>query len=169
MTAILLNNMLWEEDITRQCAPLDNKIFAKLHRTAIASKCEDSVSDLLFDVVALGRYIGPHLSKYAQTTQDKVDHHTYPSGKLDIKAFIANNFIFYDEKKRVIKNLNNDSLQRARFIKITWRIQKNRQNGQSITLAAEIDRPKICPVRSAMRLVLRAKWLNQPNDMPVAV
>jgi hypothetical protein len=31
MTAILLNNMFWEEDIARQCAPLDNKIFAKLH------------------------------------------------------------------------------------------------------------------------------------------
>jgi hypothetical protein len=30
MTAILLNNMLREEDIARQRAPLDNKIFAKL-------------------------------------------------------------------------------------------------------------------------------------------
>jgi hypothetical protein len=30
MTAILLNNMLWEEDIVRQCALLDNKKFAKL-------------------------------------------------------------------------------------------------------------------------------------------
>ncbi len=44
MTAILLNNMLQEEDIARQRAPLDNKIFAKLRRMAIASKCEDSVS-----------------------------------------------------------------------------------------------------------------------------
>jgi hypothetical protein len=87
MTAILLNNMLREEDIVRQCAPLDNKIFAKLRRIAIASKCEDSVSDLLFDVVALGRYIGPCLSEYAQTTQDKVNHHTYPSGKMVIKGF----------------------------------------------------------------------------------
>ncbi len=88
MTAILLNNMLREEDIARQRAPLDldNEIFAKLHQTAIASKCEDSVSDLLFDVVALGCYIGLCLSKYAQTTQDKVDHHTYPSGKTVIKA-----------------------------------------------------------------------------------
>jgi hypothetical protein len=120
MTAILLNNMLWEEDIARQCAPLDNEIFAKLRRMAIASKCEDSVGDLLFDVVALGRYIGPCLSEYTQTTQDKVDHHTYPSGKTVIKAFIANDFIFYDEKKRVVKNLNNDSLQGARFVKITW-------------------------------------------------
>jgi hypothetical protein len=136
---------------------------------AIASKCKDSVSDLLFDVVALGHYIGPCLSEYAQTTQDKVDHHTYPSGKMVIKAFIANDFIFYDEKKRVLKNLNNDSLQQARFVKITWRIQKNRQNGQSITLAAEIDRPKISHVRSAMQLVLRVKWLNQPVDTPIAV
>ncbi len=40
---------------------------------ATASKCKDSVSDLLFEVMALGRYIGPCLSKYAQTTQDKVD------------------------------------------------------------------------------------------------
>ncbi len=30
MTAILLNNMLREEDISRQRAPLDNEIFAKL-------------------------------------------------------------------------------------------------------------------------------------------
>jgi hypothetical protein len=75
MTAILLNNMLQEEDIGRQCALLDNKIFAELRLMAIASKCKDSVSDLLFNVMALGRYIGPRLSKYAQTTQDKVDHH----------------------------------------------------------------------------------------------
>jgi hypothetical protein len=30
MMAILLNNILWEEDIPRQRAPLDNKNFAKL-------------------------------------------------------------------------------------------------------------------------------------------
>jgi hypothetical protein len=111
MTTILLNNMLWEEDITRQCAPLDTKKFAKLHQTATASKCEDSVSDLLFDVVALSCYIGPCLSKYAQTTQDKVDHQIYPSGKMVIRAFITNNFIFYDERKCIVKELNEDFLQ----------------------------------------------------------
>jgi hypothetical protein len=89
--------------------------------------------------VALGRYIGPRLSEYAQTTQDKVDHHTYPSGKTNIKAFIASNFIFYDEKKRIVKELNEDYLQRSRFVKITWHIQKNCQSGQSIILKAESD------------------------------
>ncbi len=53
--------------------------------------------------------------------------------------------------------------------KITWRIQKNHQNGQSITHVAESDQPKIFPVHSAMRLVLQARWLNQPDNMPVAV
>ncbi len=46
-----------------------------------------------------------------------------------IKAFIANDIIFYDEKKRIVKDLNNESLQQAHFVKITWRIQKNHQNG----------------------------------------
>ncbi len=130
MTAILLKNMLQEEDIARQCAPLENEIFAKMHQMATASKCKDSVNDLLFDVVALGHYIGPRLSKYAQTTKDKVNNHTYPSGKMVIKAFIANEFIFYNEKKRIVKDLNKDSLQQARFVKITWHVQKNHQNGQ---------------------------------------
>jgi hypothetical protein len=104
---------------------------------ATASKCKDSASDLLLVAVALGCSIGPRLREYAQTTQDKVNHHTYPFGKTVIKAFIANDFIFYNEKKRVVKDLNKDSLQRAHFVKITWRIQKNRQNGQLITLAVE--------------------------------
>jgi hypothetical protein len=77
---------------------------------ATASKCKDSVSDLLFDVVALGCYIGPRLSKYAQTTQDKVYYYTYPSGTTVIIAFIANGFIFYDERICIIKELNKDSL-----------------------------------------------------------
>jgi hypothetical protein len=106
MTAIHLNNVLQEEDIARQHAPLYNKIFAKLHQTDTASKCKDSVSDLLFVIVALGRYIGPCLREYAQTTQDKVDHHTYPSDKTVIKAFITNDFIFYNERKHIIKELN---------------------------------------------------------------
>jgi hypothetical protein len=169
MTAILLSNTLREDDIARQCAPLNNNFFAKLRQTVTASKCKDSVSDLLFDVVALGCYIGPRLSEYAQTTQDKVNHHTYPSGTTVIKAFIAYNFIFYNERKRIIKELDENSLQQAHFVKITWWIQKNCQNGQSITLATESDCPEICPMCSAMQLVLQARRLNQPNGMPIAV
>ncbi len=60
-----------------------------------------------------------------------------------MKAFIANNFIFYNERKRNVMELNEDSLQQARFVKITWRVQKNHQNSQSITLTAESDQPEM--------------------------
>jgi hypothetical protein len=123
----------------------------------------DSVNNLLFDFVSLGCYIGPRLSKYAQTTQDKVDYHAYPSG------FHCQRLHFYDGKKHIVKILDKDSFQQVRLVKITWCIQKNRQNSQSITLSAEIDWPEICPVRSAMGLVLRARHLNRPDDMPLGV
>ena len=161
--------MLRKEDIVHQCAPLDNKIFAELWRSATVSKNNNLVNNLLFDFESLGCYIGPRLSKFAQTTQDKVDHHTYPSGTTVIKAFVANDFIFYYGKKHINKNLDEDSFQQVHLVKITWHIQKNRQNGQLITLLAEVDQPKICPVHSAMRLVLRVRRLNQLDDMPLGV
>jgi hypothetical protein len=169
MTSILINNMLREEDIARQRAPLDNKIFAELRHSAASSKNCDLVNNLLFDFVSLGHYIGPCLSKYAQTTQDNVDYHTYPSGTMVIKAFVASDFIFYDGKKHIVKILDKNSFQQVCLVKITWRIQKNRQNNQAITLSAEVDQPEICPVCSAMRLVLHARQLNQPDDMPLGV
>jgi hypothetical protein len=51
---------------------------------------------------------------------------------------------------------------------ITWRIQKNRQSNQKITLLSDKIHPTICPVLAALRLVLRACCLSQPNSMPVA-
>jgi hypothetical protein len=63
-----------------------------------ASCNKDSLSHLLFSIVALGRCIGPCLSEYAQTTQDKVDLQTYPSSINVVKAFVADNFVFYDNK-----------------------------------------------------------------------
>jgi hypothetical protein len=116
--------MLREEDIARQRAPFNNKFFAKLYQNSLSQQMQGFNSDLLFDIVALGCSIGPLLSKNAQTTQDIVDHHIYPSGKMVIKAFIADNFIFYDEKKHVAKDWNKDSLQQACFIKITSHIKK---------------------------------------------
>ncbi len=158
-----------KEEIARQRSPLDNKIFALLRNTAKASNCDDSVHNLHFDIVALGHYIGPCLSKYTQTTQDKVDYHTYPLGHQVIKAFITGNYVFYDKRRRVIKTLTMDSFDQAYFVQVTWQIQKNRQNGQAITLGADVDHPEICPVRSALRIVLRAQRLGQPSNFPAAV
>jgi hypothetical protein len=76
-TAILVNNLLKEKDIARQCSPLNNSIFAELQQMTETSRNKDSVNNLLFDFVALGRYMGSWLSEYSQTSQDKVNLHTY--------------------------------------------------------------------------------------------
>jgi hypothetical protein len=92
MAGILINNLIKEEDIARQRSPLDNNIFAKLLRKLDVSCLPDSEQRTLFDLVALGRYIGPLVSKYAQTMDKNVNYHVYPSGKQVIKAFTANDF-----------------------------------------------------------------------------
>jgi hypothetical protein len=97
--------------IARQHAPLDNEIFAKIRHVADASKTEDSANMLLCNVITLGRYISPRLSKYAQKNQKKVDVHTYPSGTTEIKAFTANNFVFFDAKKHIIEDLTAESIK----------------------------------------------------------
>jgi hypothetical protein len=106
--------------------------------------------------------------EYAQTTQDKVDYHVYPSGTRVIKVFTANDFVFYDKSGHVLKKIDNSTLNLATFVQITWRIQKNRQNGQKIKLSADTKNPEICPVRGALQMVMRASCLGQQDDMPVA-
>jgi hypothetical protein len=62
-----------------------------------------------------------------------------------------------------------DSIETVTVIKITWQIQKNRQNGQSITLATDKEFPDLCPVQSAVRMVIRARQLQQPDALPLAM
>jgi hypothetical protein len=54
-------------------------------------------------------------------------------------------------------------------MKLTFRIQKNRRNGQSITFVADNKHPQICPVRAAHRIYLRAKRLRKLDDQPMGI
>jgi hypothetical protein len=119
-------------------------------------------------MLTLSHFIGPHVREYAQTTQDKVDYHVYPSGTRVIKAFTANDFVFYDKSGHVLKKIDNLTLDLAASVQITRCIQKNRQNGQRIKLSADTKNPAICPVQGALRMVMKASRLGLPDDMSVA-
>ena len=157
-----------EEDIAVQRYPLNSAILAKLATMASSSPSKDSKKNLMFDMTCLGRFIGPRVSEYAQTSAKKVDYHVYPSGKKVIKAFTADNFVFFDSSGRTLELVNESCLDQAQRVRITWRIQKNRRNGQKITLSGEKTCVAICAVRAAGRIVLRARRLGQPDDMPAA-
>ena len=94
MAGILISNLAKEEDITKQHSPLDSDNFAKLCQKLNVSCLPDLEQRTLFNLVALGRYIGPCLSKYVQTTDKNMDYQVYHLGKQVIKAFTASNFCF---------------------------------------------------------------------------
>ena len=169
VSAILIDNLAKEEDIGSQRSPLDNKIFAQLQAKAAASPSQDSVDNVFFNLLALGRYVGPRLSEYAQKKQSVCDYYTYPSGKKVVQAFTAKDFTFYDSNKNRIDEVSESARDRASSVKVTWRIQKNRKNGQPITLGADPNVPLLCPVRNSMLLVERAQRLGQAPDMPVCI
>jgi len=168
--AALIANCKKEEDIAVQRLPLNNTIFAELKKMAQASKSPDSEKNVLFDVTCIGRFLGPRVSEYAQTSPTKIDYHVYPSGKRVIKAFIADDFVFLDKLGKIIdsQSLTDESIDAVTKLRCTWRIQKNRRNGQAITLSSDDKHPRLCPVRAALRLVLRARRCGQPDDRPVA-
>jgi hypothetical protein len=68
----------------------------------------------------------------------------------------------------VIKKIDDSSLDLATSVQITWCIQKNRQNGQKIKLSAVMKNPAICPIWGALRMVMRAQRLAQPDNILVA-
>jgi hypothetical protein len=75
MPRIIINNLIKEETVASQRSPLDSTIFTELQQAASLSHSQDSDQNLLFDMLTLSHFIGPRISKYAQTTQDKVDYH----------------------------------------------------------------------------------------------
>lgn len=96
----------------------------------------------------MGQVIGPRVSKVGQTSPTKINYHVYQSEKRVIKAFTANNFVFFDKSGHIIdsKSLTHESKDLVTKVKCIWQIQKNHHNCQSITISADIDHLKICPV-----------------------
>ena len=73
----------------------------------------DSECNLIFDITCMGRFIGLLVSEYAQTSSNKVDYHTYPSGNKVIKAFTSNNFVFFDKAGNTLILRDNSWLDQA--------------------------------------------------------
>jgi hypothetical protein len=168
MAGIIINILIKEKTVASQRSPLDSTVFAELQHAVSSSHSCDSDQNLLFNILTLAGFIGPRVSEYAQTTQDEVDYHVYPSRTRVIKAYTANDFVFYHKNGHVLKNIDDSSLILAVSIQITWRIQKNHQNGQKIRLSADTKNPAICPIWGALQMVMRARHLAQLDNMPVA-
>jgi hypothetical protein len=80
---------------------------------------------------------------------------TYVRIKKSNNAFIASDWKFYDEQGHLVVMHSLDGLaDPPKKMKLTFRIQKNSQNGNSITFVAHDKHQHICLVGVAYRIYL---------------
>ncbi len=159
-----------EENIAWQRSPITREMVSALLDLAKRLPV-NSVETVVADWFTFIRTTGLRCAEYAQKTQSALDKHEYPSGKRVIKAFVPTDWRFYDSSGALIciHSLNSDPQVLPKKLKLTFRIQKNRQNGQFITLVADDAYPDICPVRAAYQIFLRSKRLGQTDSEPMGV
>jgi hypothetical protein len=135
--------------------PLNKRDVCKHMGKLAAILPQNAANSVLHDWFCLIRIFGFRVAEYAQTTQTKIDVHQYSSGKEVIKAFFPGDWVFKNNKGRVIKaHILKGSTDAPKQLKITFRIQKNWQNGQSISIMSDDEHPEICLVRATYRIFL---------------
>jgi hypothetical protein len=159
-----------EEDIAKQQSPITREMFAALCNLANKTSA-DLLKAVVADLFKFIRITGLRCVEYPQKTQSEFDEHKYPSGKRVVKAFIPTDWTFYDSSGAIMNIHPLTSLVQVfpARIKVNYQIQKNRQNGQCITLVTDNNHPDICPVQAAYRIFLHAKRLGQLDSQPMAV
>lgn len=174
-STVAIANLADEETIANQREPLTEPMAAEAIRIGQQAH-EDSVDNLTANIICLARFVGPRLSEYACKQQTKISYHTYRSRTKIVRPWIAEDFQFYDKhgvKINVLGISIIDILTRYNDIhhmKITWRIQKNRRNGQSIKIPADKSNRALCPVYNALQIIMRKVRLDPTNlDTPVCV
>jgi hypothetical protein len=142
----LINAVKCEEEIANQRSQITNKMFLAMCKNA-SKTAKDSINNVVFNFFCLIRVCGFRVAEYAQTTKSKIDFHEYPSGIHLTKAFLPTDWVFRGAKNASIKvHLTNNNCKLPKQLKISFRTQMNRQNGQSITVLTDDEHPKICSI-----------------------
>ena len=127
-----------------------------------------SSEQAIADWMILGLHTGFRRNEYAQDINFLNKTRTYERAKDNkARAFILSDFEFRKTKTIRHNNHPNVKITDAQYVFITWRWQKNGDNGQKIPFAKNNDFPDLCPVRAALRIRKRAQILKVPHDHPI--
>ena len=133
-------------------------------RHQAASAGFTSVIAATTDWAALGLSAGFRISEYGQTSKRVFKEYMQlrdgSTQKLP-RAFVLQDFEFADDKFRP---LHPDQRHRAAYLTITWRKQKNADNGKQITFHRARD-PRLCPVRAGANIYTRAITLHHSDGI----
>jgi len=156
----------WEE-VPNQREPFTVYMLTYLHRTAKTSY-PDSYDAAVFDWLLIDIFAGFRKTEWMQDSHSYKTTGTYQKVSKDgsARAFIALDFSFFPPSQT---SLAEKSTTPHGQLHLTWRYQKNCQNGQKISYNHNIFNEDFSVVLAAQRILQRAKRLHVPADHPIAV
>ena len=128
---------------------------------------EDSLEAALTDWMIVGAKTGFRKSEWCQDQADSKKGNLQKNVDGTVKAFISSDWNFSTAGK--IKSRTPCTSRGNNVLKITWRYQKNGQNGETIPYVKDSREPNFCPVQAALRIMHRANRLGVAYDEPIAV
>ena len=168
----------WEEKPNRRepWTVQMQRAFDKANAEIVAEDKDDTLPLAMADWFALGLSTGFRRTEWAQPDAKHANIHNPDTAnwKGVIPAKLPQDFVFYDLRGRKIRTHQEAvrlGIQGISRVRITWRVQKNKQNGESKTYVKNVNKPDLCPVNRALRIVaryLRIIGPHQPN-VPLAV
>jgi hypothetical protein len=170
---LVLNALEAYETVPDRRNMITDEMMYWLHAKASAAHPDSSIAAIV-DWTILGRYAGFRKSEWCQSSKSdyaRIEHWPTPQPPL---AFIASDMVFLGHREERVRTTPRSTdmqslLTLIGYVEICWRHQKNNQNGEKISFARDDDKPDFCPVRAALRIILRAQRLGVPPDMPIAV
>ena len=84
-------------------------------------------------------------------------------------AFILKDFEFRTKTNKRVDNTSNKEVGKASVTNLTWRFQKNLDNGQIISYIEDNENKNLCFVRASKRIRTRALKLKIPHEQTIAV
>ena len=131
---------------------------------------DDSIAAAIADWTALGLSTGIRRSEWVQPNKKHNDlDQAEVKEKTDIiGAFLIEDWQFYDTRGRKITHDQAllVGVEGIGKLKITWRTQKNGQNGESKTYLRNLKNPNLCAITRGLSIVARFKRVTGSTTSP---
>ena len=131
---------------------------------------QDNIYTVLNNWLTLGLQTGFRRIEWAQDkTYLQLHHHVHHNVNGSPSAFVASNFAFHGPDGLRLPNDSIPKIDDISTVMITWRHQKNMDNGQCITYAKDPQNPTFYAVVAALRIITWTKRLKVASSNPIDV
>jgi hypothetical protein len=132
---------------------------------------EDSLDTAITDWMIVGLHTGYRRIEWAQEREPKTesDFQRAENPEKSIYAVTDKDIRFRDKNNKVRHDYMSVNPNKMGGIDLRWRFQKNGENGQWLTFAANHAEKDMCIVRAYLRILRRARRWNLPTGTPLAI